>query len=113
MRTINGDVTTAEGSKFFDDPDIDGEGEVVSSDEEPQINYSQRVPYGGDNIGALNDPLLGSQGANLNQLTMTQNTEAGLSYLSEMQLDQAVNRLFEDATTKKQKLERLQMEHAK
>ena len=44
---------------------------------------------------------------------MTQNTEAGLSYLSEMQLDQAVNRLFEDATTKKQKLERLQMEHAK
>lgn len=40
MRTINGDVTTAEGSKFFDDPDIDGEGEVVSSDEEPQINYS-------------------------------------------------------------------------
>ena len=41
---------------------------------------------------------------------MTQNTEAGLSYLSEMQLDQAVNRLFEDATTKKQKIERLQME---
>lgn len=41
MRTINGDMTTAEGSKFFDDPDIDGEGEVVpSSDEEPQINYS-------------------------------------------------------------------------
>ena len=112
MRTINGDMTTAEGSKFFDDPDIDGEGEVVpSSDEEPQINYSQRVPYGGDNIGILNDPILGSQGPN--QLTMTQNTEAGLSYLSEMQLDQAVNRLFEDATTKKQKLERLQMEQQK
>ena len=41
MRTVNGDMTTAEGSKFFDDPDIDGEGEVApSSDEEPQINYS-------------------------------------------------------------------------
>ena len=41
MRTINGDMTTAEGSKFFDDPDIDGECEVgPSSDEEPQINYS-------------------------------------------------------------------------
>ena len=25
MRTVNGDMTTAEGSKFFDDPDIDGE----------------------------------------------------------------------------------------
>ena len=107
MRTINGDMTTAEGSKFFDDPDIDGEGEVApSSDEEPQINYSQRMPYGGDNIGILHDPMLVGN----NQLTMTQNTEAGLSYLSEMQLDQAVNRLFEDATTKKQKIERLQME---
>ena len=53
MRTINGDQTTAEGSKFFDDPEIDGEGEVVgSSDEEPQINYSQRVPYG-DNLGMI------------------------------------------------------------
>ena len=53
MRTINGDQTTADGSKFFDDPEIDGEGEVVgSSDEEPQINYSQRVPYG-DNLGMI------------------------------------------------------------
>ena len=53
MRTINGDQTTADGSKFFDDPEIDGEGEVVgSSDEEPQINYSQRVPYG-DNLGMM------------------------------------------------------------
>ena len=53
MRTINGDQTTADGSKFFDDPEIDGEGEVVgSSDDEPQINYSQRVPYG-DNLGMM------------------------------------------------------------
>ena len=55
MRTINGDQTTADGSKFFDDPEIDHEGEVAnSSDEEPQINYSQRVPYA-DHLGMIPD----------------------------------------------------------
>ena len=94
MRTVNGDQTTADASKFFDDPEIDHEGEVAnSSDEEPQINYSQRVPYA-DHLGMMPE-------AGHSALGMTQNTEAGLSYLSEMQLDQAVNRLFEDANTKK------------
>lgn len=61
------------------------------------VNRSGQVPLGHDEFNS--DPLL-------ERLMKSQ----ALSHHSEMQLDQAVNRLFDDAERKKMKMEKLRME---
>jgi len=98
MRTFNGDQnTTASQSHFFEDP-IDPEVDDRSDDDlgglQQMMNQSQ-VP-----MNDFSEPML-------EKFMRSQ----ALSHHSEMQLDKAVNRLFEDAGRKKMKLEQMRMEN--
>ena len=98
MRTFNGDKnTTASQSHFFEDP-IDAEGDDRSDDDlgglQQMMNQSQ-IP-----LNDFSEPML-------EKFMRSQ----ALSHHSEMQLDKAVNRLFEDAGRKKMKLEQMRMEN--
>ena len=95
MRTFNGDQnTTASQSHFFEDP-IDPEADLRSEDDLAQMMNQSAVP-----MNDYSDPLL-------ERLMRSQ----ALSQHSEMQLDKAVNRLFDDAGRKKMKLEKMRMEN--
>lgn len=96
LRTFNGDQnTTAASQNFFEDP-MDPEDERSEEDLSglhQMMNQSQ-VP------NDFSEPML-------EKFMRSQ----ALSHYSEMQLDKAVNRLFEDAGRKKMKLEKLRMEN--
>ena len=98
LRTLNDDQnTTASQSHFFEEP-IDHEGELRSEDGGNlalQIMNQSGVPT----INDFTDPML-------ERFMRSQ----ALSQQTEMQLDKAVNRLFDHAGTKKMKLEKMRME---